>query len=336
MNTENPFNHKMAAHCETGTVTAQLNNGGLDITEAMVFGISSGIFFGYFAKGKQFTFPHFIVRNQPGKIRENIASRLGVKWETAQFKDEQKGMDALDALIAQHKVVSSQVDFFYLDYIPDYLRVHINVHFMNIVGKRDGHYLISDSYFPKIMELKEESLRRGRFAGGSFSPKGFMYYPTFIPTQVDFEPAIRKGIQKACRNMLKLPVPFIGIKGMRKFGKHITEWPKLAMDAEHLSHEVSKINILLEDQGTGGAGFRFMYATFLRQAAEIVKEPRLLDLSKKMMEIGDGWREISLKAARMGKNRDLGTDKLAELGQLINGRADAEEGFFKELMLTVK
>jgi len=335
MNIENPFNHKMAAHCETGTVTSQLNNGGLDITEAMVFGISSGIFFGYFT-GKQFTFPHFIVRNQPGKIRENMAKRINVKWNTSTFRDEQKGMDALDALIAKNIVVATQVDFFYLDYIPDYLRVHINVHFMNVVGKKDGNYLISDSYFPKIMELPEESLRRGRFAGGSFSPKGFMYYPVSIPTQVDFEPAIRKGIQKACKNMLKLPVPFIGIKGMRKFAKHIVEWPKFAMDTEHLSHEISKINILLEDQGTGGAGFRFMYATFLRQAAEIVKEPRLLDLSKKMMEIGDGWREISLKSARMGKNRDLGPEKLAELQQMIYGRADVEELFFKELAQTVK
>ena len=93
---------------------------------------------------------------------------------------------------------------------------------------------------------------------------------------------------------------------------------------------------MLEDQGTGGAGFRFMYATFLRQAAEKCNEPRLLTLSKQMMEIGDGWREISLKAARMGKNRDLGIDKLGEIGQLINQRADAEEAFFKELMITVK
>ncbi len=335
MSEQHTFQHKMAAHCETGTVTAQLNHGGLDISEAMVFGISSGIFFGYFT-GKRFLFPQFIVRSKPGQVRENIAKRLGVKWNTYKFNNEQKGMLALDALLDKGITVATQVDFFYMDYIPDYLRVHINVHFMNVVGKQDGNYLISDSYFPKIVSLPEDSMRKGRFAGGNFSPKGFIYYPTYIPTQIDFEPAIRKGIQKACRNMLKLPVPFIGIKGMRKFAKHIVEWPKLATDTEHLSHEVSKINILLEDQGTGGAGFRFMYATFLRQAAEKCNEPRLLTLSKQMMEIGDGWREISLKAARMGKNRDLGIDKLGEIGQLINQRADAEEAFFKELMITVK
>ena len=32
------YNHKMAAHCESGTVTSLLNNRGLEITEALVFG----------------------------------------------------------------------------------------------------------------------------------------------------------------------------------------------------------------------------------------------------------------------------------------------------------
>ena len=66
------FEHKMAAHCESGTVTALLNHAGLEITEPMVFGIASGIFFGYF-ESSNFSFPMFIVRNKPGSIRKNIA-----------------------------------------------------------------------------------------------------------------------------------------------------------------------------------------------------------------------------------------------------------------------
>jgi hypothetical protein len=50
-----------------------------------------------------------------------------------------------------------------------------------------------------------------------------------------------------------------------------------------------------------------------------------------MMDNGDEWRKISLFAARMGKNRDLGVEKLKEVGQMIMQRADFEEKFFKEL-----
>ena len=135
--------------------------------------------------------------------------------------------------------------------------------------------------------------------------------------------------------MLKIPIPFLGIRGMRMFSRKILEWPAIARDTEHLSHEIMKINILLEDQGTGGAGFRYIYATFLQQASEILNKSELRDLSAELMLIGDGWREISLFAARIGKNRDLGAEKLKQLGDMIRDRADVEENFFRKLSKTV-
>ena len=325
------YKHKMAAHCESGAVTSLLNNAGLDITEPLVFGISSGIFFGYFHKMKSFAFPTFIVRNKPGSIRKNLAKRLGIKFHTEKFHTPDEGMKRLDELLGKNIPVAVQVDFFYMDYLPEWERVHINVHFIVVVGKEGSKYIVSDSYFPKLVELESASLRKARFAGGSMSPKGFLFYPEYIPKDIDYKKAIIKGTKKACFNMLKIPQPFVGIKGIRMFAKKIVEWPSFARDTEHLSHEIMKINILLEDQGTGGAGFRFMYATYLQQASAILGKPEWSGLSKEMMEIGDGWREISLFASRIGKNRELGPDRLKELGAMLNGRAETEERFFRRL-----
>ncbi len=326
-----PYKHKMAAHCESGAVTSLLNYAGLDISEPLVFGISSGIFFGYFHKMKSFAFPTFIVRNKPGSIRTNLAKRLGIKFHTEKFRDPDEGMKRLDELLEKNIPVAVQVDFFYMDYLPEWERVHINVHFIVVVGKTGSKYIVSDSYFPNLVELEPASLRKARFAGGNMSPKGFLFYPESIPKEIDYKKAILKGTKKACFNMLKIPIPFIGIKGIRMFAKKIEKWPDFARDTEHLSHEIMKINILLEDQGTGGAGFRFMYATFLQQASAILGKPEWSDLSKEMMKIGDGWREISLFAARIGKNRDLGPERLKELGSMLNDRADVEERFFRRL-----
>ncbi len=329
------FNHKMAAHCESGTLTSLLNHAGMEITEPLVFGISSGIFFGYFHKMKSFAFPTFIVRNKPGQMRTNLEKRLGVRFDTFSFKDIQNGQKKLDELLEKNIPAACQVDFFYLDYVPSWERVHINVHFMVVIGKEGDHYLISDSYFPEPVILAEKSLINGRFAGGSMSPKGFLFCTSSVPAHIDYEKAIRKGIKKACFNMLKIPLPFIGVKGIRMFSKKVVDWPGFARDTEHLSHEIMKINILLEDQGTGGAGFRFMYATFLQQAAEIIQLPELKERSKELMLIGDAWREISLFAARIGKNRDLGPEKLKQLSDMIAERADAEEKFFIRLNKTI-
>jgi hypothetical protein len=333
--TSKEYKHSMAAHCESGTVTSLLNNAGMKITEPMVFGISSGIFFAYFHKMKSFTFPTFIVRNKPGQMREKVSKRLGIRFYTEKFRSADEGMRKLDELLARNIPVAVQVDFYYMDYIPEWERVHINVHFIVVVGKEGKKYIVSDSYFPSLVQLDESSMRKARFAGGNMSPKGFLFHPKEIPSDLPMQKAVTKGIQKACFNMLKIPIPFLGVKGIRAMAKKIEEWPKFARDIEHLSHEIMKINILLEDQGTGGAGFRFMYAGFLQQAAEVLQRPELKELSKEMMQIGDGWREISLFSARIGKNRDLGPERLAELRDMLLDRADVEEAFFKKLQKTI-
>ena len=168
------YNHKMAAHCETGTVAALLNHSGMDITEPMVFGIAGGIFFGYF-KTSQFTFPTFIVRSKPGQIRKNIEKLLGVNIISSHYKDPLKAEAELDKLLDKGIPVAVQVDFFYMDYLPAWQRVHINVHFVTIIGRNGSKYLLSDIYYPKVVEIEKETLRKGRFAGGSMAPKGFMF-----------------------------------------------------------------------------------------------------------------------------------------------------------------
>ncbi len=324
------FKHRMGAHCESGTVASLLNHAGLEITEPLVFGIAGEIFFGYI-NTPFLTFPTFIVRNRPGHIRINVAKRLGISFKTQKFRNQKAGIEALDSLLEQNIPTGAQVDFFYMKYIPEWQRVHINVHYITVIGKNGGNYILSDSYYPEIVELDIELMRKARFAGGNMAPKGFLFYPEKIPGDVPFEKAILTGIKSACFNMLKLPVPFIGVKGIYRFADKIMEWPRLARDIEHLSHEVMKINILLEDQGTGGAGFRYMYATFLQQASNILNNPALSDMSKRMMEIGDGWRNISYIAARIGKKRELGENNLKELSNLIRERGDVEKTFFQDL-----
>ena len=71
-------------------------------------------------------------------------------------------------------------------------------------------------------------------------------------------------------------------------------------------------------------------------AAGIVKDTRLDTMSKQMMEIGDKWRNISYFAAKIGKHRDLGSDRMKELSRMIHSQADAEQKFFSELYQLVK
>jgi len=54
-----------------------------------------------------------------------------------------------------------------------------------------------------------------------------------------------------------------------------------------------------------------------------------------MMKIGDDWRNISLFAARIAKRRELGTNTLKEMGDMIHKNAELEHSFFTDLGQTV-
>lgn len=330
MEIKKEFKHNMAAHCETGTLVGLLGDSGLKITEPLAFGIASGIFFGYF-ESKNFSFPTFILRSRPGDIRKKLSKSLKIGIKSYKFNKPEQGMKTLDSLLSEGIVVGAQVDFFYMDYLPEWIRVHNNAHFVNILRKEEENYILSDSYHREIASLNSNLLIKARWPGGFMAPKGYLYYPVNVNPNPDLKTPIINGIKKGCRNMLNLPIPFIGIKGIYRFANKINKWPQLTRDIEHLSHEIMKINILLEDQGTGGAGFRFMYATFLKQAADIVNNPTLNEMSERIMKIGDDWRNISYFAAKIGKNRDLGTDRIKELSDLIRKQGDAEKVFFTDL-----
>lgn len=324
------FNHRLAAHCESGMVTSLLNHSGIEISEAMVFGISGSIFFAYI-NNPMLPFPTIAVRNQPGKIYKNFSRHSNLPFVKKQFRQPDKAKEELESLLKDNKPAGVQVDFFYMDYVPEYIRAHFNGHFVIIVGKNENKYLISDAYAPELAELEQDTLQAARFTRGPFKPKGLMIYRNGSTDTIDWDKAIEKGINKATFNMLKIPFPFLGAKGIRYFAKKLPEWPKLARDEEHLSDEVMMINILLEERGTGGGGFRFMYAAFLQEAAKLINKPALNEIAEQMMNNGDKWRLISIFAGKIGRNRELDQNSLKELGAMIEKRADVEKNLFTDL-----
>jgi hypothetical protein len=88
---------------------------------------------------------------------------------------------------------------------------------------------------------------------------------------------------------------------------------------------------MLEEIGTGGAGFRFIYAAFLQEAARELNQPWLNDVSKEMTEVGDRWREFALIAGRIFKNRAGQEENYVAASEVLWDIADREEKIFRKL-----
>src|ERR1700733_1304384 len=113
------FEHLQAAHCENGVTTNLLKTIGIrNMTEPMVFGIGSGLFFIYIPLLKINNGPAISFRTMPGLIFKRTCKSLGIPVYRKKFSSPEKAMQALDACIQAGIPAACQVGVYYLTYFP--------------------------------------------------------------------------------------------------------------------------------------------------------------------------------------------------------------------------
>jgi len=324
------FIHQHAAHCESGVASALFRNQGLDISETLVFGIGSGIFFGHLFFIKMVGLPITTFRAQPGAVFKKAGRRLGMKFVTRRFRSPQKGMDELRRLLREGKIVGLTTNIYWLSYFPDRFRFQFNGH--NIIALREieGGFRISDPILEYPVDCLTEDLERARFARGPLEPHGLMYYLESVPKNPDIRSACIDGIKDTCKMMLGIPLPIFGVRGIRFLARRIKNAPQKLGLSEACRH-LANIVRMQEEIGTGGAGFRFMYAAFLQETAELFNSGEIAGLSQEMTAAGDLWREFAAVAARIIKKRGQSEDTFARVYEMLMDCASREETLFRKL-----
>ncbi len=312
----NNFEHTHHAHCESGVISSMLRHHGLDISEPMVFGLSNALNFAYIPFVKIGGMPLVAYRSMPKSIIKNIRKNLKIEMNMETFSSKEKGEQRLDELLGQNRIVGAQSSVYWLEYFPKEIRFHFNAHNLLIYAREDNEYLISDPVFDKSVRCGKESLSKARFAKGVMAPKGLLYYPVSVPKDIDLKPVIIKNIKKLSKTMLKTPVPIAGLKGMKYLAKSIRKLEN--KDKKYAKLFLGHIVRMQEEIGTGGAGFRFMYASFLQESSELFNDNQILaEASKLMLEVGDEWRDFALMIAKSLKSKNQ-IDYQAIANKLVN------------------
>ena len=155
--------------------------------------------------------------------------------------------------------------------MPDAMRFHFNAHSLIVYGRKGSDYLISDPVFDYPVVCSRKDLMKARFAEGLLAPKGKMYYLSDVPEKVDFPRAIQKGSEKPAGHDKSPLHRCVGhqdvLESSRDNGRKNTENARLLL---YLGHAIR----MQEEIGTGGGGFRLMYAAFLHEAAHITGDDR--------------------------------------------------------------
>ncbi len=318
------FEHRQTAHCESGAVSSLLRHHGLPLSEPMVFGLSAALTYAYIPLLKIGGMPMLAYRMPPGMIIRGLSKRVGINFRFQRFRRPEQGMAVLDQHLAQARPVGLQTSVYWLPYFPENMRFHFNAHNLVAYGRDGEDYLISDPTFEHPVRADGPSLQRARFVKGMLAPKGLIYYPEKMPEMVDYPRVIPAAIGRTSKLMLETPLPFIGVRGINYVARKLEGFDPTGDHQQQLilGHMVR----MQEEIGTGGAGFRFLFASFLQESAELLQNERLQAAADLFTDAGDEWRRFALYAAKMLKGRmALDYHKLAE--QLRVVAAMEEQGY---------
>ncbi len=330
---QNNFQHEQAAHCESGVTRNLLKYIGVEqITEPLAFGMGAGLFFVYLPFIKINNGPAIAFRSMPGIIFKRTCNSLGIKVTRKRFSSKQKAKEFLDKKLEEGYAVGCQVGVYYLPYFPKEYRFHFNAHNLIVFGKEDDNYFISDPIMEHETTMTSYQLERVRFAKGSLSPRGHLYYAEEKETVTNerIKQAIIKGIKKNVFDMLHIPGPLGGVKGIAFTGKKIKNWrDKLGLEKSGLY--LAQIVRMQEEIGTGGGGFRYIYAAFLQEAYNYFGNDDLLKLSNEFTRSGDLWRTAAVQAAGIYKGRIGSQEDFNIMGDYLFEIAEIEKAAFKNL-----
>lgn len=261
-------------------------------------------------------------------------------------------MRKLDQLILEEKIpVGCVVGIYDLPYYPPENRFRFNGHNICIIGKDEesGDYRVLDSNATEKVTISREDLIKVRFAKGAYPLFGQMYWIKSIPQDLPerlrtdnpdkefLKPLVLKAIKDTCRNMTSQPkwFPYVGVNGIQYLSRRMRTWEQKEGKRRARILLVQVIR-MLEEIGTGGAGFRFVYGAFLQEASERTGIAELNDYSIRITEIGDMWRDFGYKASKVFKRRagdDLTYNDLADMVEKIG---EAERSFFHDLQNAVE
>jgi hypothetical protein len=324
------FQHRQSAHCESGVASGLLRYYGVDLSEAMVFGIGSGLFFAYLPFIKVNYLPLTSFRYIPGYVFKSATKRLGIKVKSLTYRSPAGAMADLDGMIERGYPVGLQVGVYWLPYFPPSYRFHFNAHNIVVYGKEDGEYLISDPVMESPVKCSRDDMMNVRFAKGPLAPKGRMYYIEKIPEKIDFYKPVCKGIKATAKNMISIPFPLVGVRGIRYLARDMKKWPDKLGSKKALLY-LGQVIRMQEEIGTGGAGFRFIFSSFLQEAAGFLNQESMLGLSDDMTKVGDRWREFALASARSCRNNEASHELFVKFAGILTEISDMEETIFKKL-----
>lgn len=285
-------------HCVTGSIRHIYEFHDHPISEEMLLGLGAGVGFVYWHMGG--TPPLYGGRanvGRPGEegLEKAAGKRTGVHVESFYTSSARKAERTLLDMLAAGEPVMVDVDMGFLPYFDLPEGFHFGGHVVVVCGydPQTRQVLMADRD-KDLHPVSMEDLARARGSKFKPFPPGHKWYTfDFSGKRPPTADETRQAIREAVTGMLEPPISNLGVKGIRKAAMRTPKWPEV-MDQEQLRFACFNIFIFIDATGgTGGGIFRYMYSRFLREAAEVTGDDRMMAIADHFQLIGDKWQDVA-------------------------------------------
>ena len=307
--------HHQGRHCSSTGLCNLLNFHGIPWTEVMCVGIGAGleIWYAGIPNMARSRLLHVRCADFEDRFFRNIDYPFKWKRHTDPLKSEKE----LCSLLNRGILTLLQTDIYFLPYFNS--DVHFEGHVITVWGydEKKKVFFVTDTERKDVLEVPFDKMRKARFWKGVYLDiQGNIFAPEKLYVPNNMEKTIRRAIKTNSSALMDDSSEEKGICALKKWRSEIPEWEHFK-DWEWTARFFYQV---IEKRGTGGCGFRLMYAEFLKEAEDYLPEIASRGLAKRMFEVSSAWEElaITLKNASKAKKADFSEtrDKLLKVEKL--------------------
>jgi Butirosin biosynthesis protein H, N-terminal/Domain of unknown function (DUF4872) len=320
------FQHTPGIHCGSTALRDLLRFNGIDLSEAMCFGLGSGLGFYYFRSARN-TSPSHLFFGRTATLEHDLCAHLAFDFEEGTDDDVDRAWRAAKEWIDRGVPLLLHVELSQLPYYNT--RTPFPGHRVVLAGYDDARRvaLLADTQFPGLQEVSYDALRASRIATIPPIPLHNEWLAIkSTPRRASTMDAVTAALRDNALGMNLDRAPHRAIMGMETLAEDFENWGDAADWAVCAKFGYQNIEV----RGTGGGFFRRMYAQFLREVELIDECLRAARLAEAMEEIAGEWSEFARLLKRIAAEKDRAA--FGEASRAIRRLAMREENFWGKVL----
>jgi len=281
--------HVAGVHCGSTAIADLVRFHGFGWSEAFCFGIGGGLGITYLKTPE--ASPTRLLHARSLGFEQRFFNAIGVddfSWVSADTAEEseQQLLTALD----ENRPALLLTDIYYLHYFNS--SSHFPGHAIMTWGynKDECTFQVTDTERENFETVSFEKMKKARISRQiPFICDGDFYAPKHLNKPTDLKTLCREAIKENASRLLIKTDKTSGFLALQTLIDDFSEWEQ----SDDWQWNCRFAYQTIEKRGSGGSGFRKMYARFLGEASQYLDSVKVLDLERKMQKSAQSWYELS-------------------------------------------